>query len=356
MIKVKEIRDYETDKSVSFTYLSQEDYIKAGGLNMDGTVEAVQKSFELHAGGHTIQPSKPVIRWGGPETEETRGRIMTMPSYLGGDLDVAGMKWIPSMPNNTKKLGMPRASAIIILSDPNTGFPLSIMDGTIVSAMRTGAATGVAAKFLANPDSSVVGIIGAGVQSRTQLMAIKSVFKDKIKTIKVYDLNAKKTIQFCQEMSNELNTNVTDVLSAEEAIRNSDIVVTSTMSTFPYVKGEWLKQGAFHSEISFWDTAAEEVVHYDKVVVDDYEHVEHHGVDVAYRAVEEGYVERENVLDLGDIILNKTEGRQNKREKILFNPIGMSIHDVSEAYRVYNEAVKKRIGQKLSLWQHPHWL
>lgn len=356
MAMAKEAVKFKVDKSVSFIYLSQEDYIKADGLEMDGTVRAIQKSFELHAKGQTIQPSKPVIRWGGPETEETRGRIMTMPSYLGGDLDVAGMKWIPSMPQNPKKLGMPRASAIIILTDPNTGFPLSIMDGTIVSAMRTGAATGVAAKYLANPDSSVVGIIGAGVQSRTQLMAIKSVFGEQIETMKVFDLNTEKTIQFSREMSEELNANVVPASSAEEAIRDSDIVITATMSTFPYVKGEWLKEGAFHSEISFWDTAAEEIVHYDKVIVDDYEHVEHHAVDVSYRAVKEGYIARENVFDLGDIMLNKVEGRKNRSEKILFNPIGMSIHDVSEAYRVYQVAKEKGIGQPLKLWEHPHWL
>lgn len=356
MAKKEGSLNYTTDKSVSFTYLSQEDYIKAGGLDMDGSVSAIQKSFELHASGQTIQPSKPVIRWGGPETEETRGRIMTMPSYLGGDLDVAGMKWIPSMPDNTKKLGMPRASAIIILTDPNTGFPLSIMDGTIASAMRTGAATGVAAKYLANPNSSVVGIIGAGVQSRTQLMAIKSVFREKIEKIKVFDLNEEKTIQFCKEMSKELNTNVVNASSAEEAIRDSDIVITATMSTFPYVKGEWLKEGAFHSEISFWDTASEEVIHYDQVIVDDYEHVKEHGVDVSYRAVKEGYINREKVLDLGDVILNKVEGRQHKNEKILFNPIGMSIHDVSEAYRVYKLAKEKGIGKQLNLWEQPYWL
>lgn len=346
----------EGSKKVSFIYLSQEDYIKAGGLDMDGTIEAIQKSFEHHARGFTIQPPKPVIRWGGPETEETRGRIMTMPSYIGGELDVAGVKWIPSMPDNPKKLGQPRASAVIILSDPNNGFPLAIMDGTIVSAMRTGAATGVAAKYLANPDSSVVGIIGAGVQSRTQLMAIKSVFKEKITKIKVFDLDAEKTANFAKEMSEELATNVVPATSAEEAIRDSDIVITATMSTFPYVKGEWLKEGAFHSEISFWDTASEEVVHYDKVVVDDYHHVEDHAVDVAYRAVNEGYIKREQVSDLGDIIIGKKVGRENSEERILFNPIGMSIHDVSEAFRVYNEAKKKGVGQSLNLWEHPHWM
>lgn len=343
-------------KKVEFIYLSQEDVIEAGGLDMDGSIEAIETSFTLHGKNEVIQPEKPVIRWGGPETEETRGRIMTMPSYIGGELDVAGMKWIPSMPQNPKKLGMPRASAIIILSDPNNGFPLAIMDGTIVSAMRTGAATGVGAKYLANPDSEVAGIIGAGVQSRTQLMAINSVFKNQLTKIKVYDLNLEKAKTLAKEMTDELNVNVVSVESAEEAIRDSDIVITATMSTFPYVKGEWLKEGAFHSEISFWDTAASELVHYDKVVVDDFDHVRHHGVDVSYRAVKEGIIKEEDIANLGDIILKKREGRVDSKEKILFNPIGMSIHDVSEAYRVYRNAKEKGLGRKLPLWEHPHWI
>lgn len=356
MKTVKELENNVLSKSVNFIYLSQEDCIRAGGLDMEGTIQAIQKSFELHGKGDVVQPSKPVIRWGGPETEETRGRIMTMPSYLGGDLDVAGMKWIPSMPENPKKLGQPRASAVIILSDPHNGFPLAIMDGTIVSAMRTGAATGVAAKYLANPDSRTVGIIGAGVQSRTQLMAITSAFKNQIEEIKVYDLNEEKTKQFAKDMQAELNVSVVNSSSAEEAIRNSDIVITATMSSYPYVKGEWLKEGAFHSEISFWDTDPKEIPYYDKVVVDDYDHVKHHGVDVSYRAVQGGYLKEEEISNLGDIINGKRPGREDEKQKILFNPIGMSIHDVSEAFRVYKNAAEKGIGKNLNLWENPHWM
>ncbi|MFC2947643.1 ornithine cyclodeaminase family protein [Virgibacillus sediminis] len=353
---LKETERSVQSKKVGFTYLSQEECIKAGGLEMEGTLEAIEKSFTLHAENDVVQPSKPVIRWGGPETEETRGRIMTMPSYLGGDIDIAGMKWIPSMPENPKKLGQPRASAIIILSDPHNGFPLAIMDGTIVSAMRTGAATGVAAKYLANPSSNSIGIIGAGVQSQTQLKALTETFKDQIETIKVYDLNKEKAYAFAKSMTAELNVSVFSAKNAEEAIRDSDIVVTATMSSYPYVKGEWLKEGAFHSEISFWDTAPKEVVHYDKVVVDDFEHVKHHGVDVSYRAVQEGYLKEEEIINLGDIIIGKTEGRRDLKQRILFNPIGMSIHDISEAYRVYKSAKENGIGNDMTLWDHPYWI
>ncbi|WP_179151829.1 ornithine cyclodeaminase family protein [Oceanobacillus senegalensis] len=355
MNKVEEKQETSQSMRVGFLYLSQEDCIKAGGLDMNGTLQAIQKSFELHGKQDVVQPPKPVIRWGGPETEETRGRIMTMPSYLGGELDVAGMKWIPSMPQNPKKLGQPRASAIIILTDPNNGFPLAIMDGTIVSAMRTGASTGVAAKYLANPDSSRVGIIGAGVQSRTQLMAVVGVFGKQIEEIKVFDLDQDKTEKFAKEMTEELGVKVVRSTSAEEAFHNSDVVITATMSTFPYVKGEWLKKGAFHSEISFWDTDPEEVAYYDKVVVDDFNHVKSHGVDVSYRAVRDGFISESAVSNLGDIMIGKKVGRENPEQKILFNPIGMSIHDVSEAYRVYQNAKKMGIGRDLPLWEAPHW-
>lgn len=187
-------------------------------------------------------------------------------------------------------------------------------------------------------------------------MAIVGIFGKQIEKIKVFDLNEEKTKQFAKEITAELHVNVTAVSSAEETFQNSDIVITATMSTFPYVKGEWLKEGAFHSEISFWDTAPEELVHYDKVVVDDFEQVKHHGVDVSYRAVRDGIISENNISNLGEIIIRNKQRRENEKQKILFNPIGMSIHDVSEAYRVYKSAKKLGIGKKLSLWDKPHWL
>ena len=131
----------------------------------------------LHGKGDFILPLKPVLRWGDATTEETTGRIMSMPSWLGGKkykeellsknllgpVNTAGIKWIPSKPSNPSKYGLPRANAIIIIVNPETLMPDCIMDGTIVSAMRTGAASGVGAKYLANEDSKVMGLIGASV-------------------------------------------------------------------------------------------------------------------------------------------------------------------------------------------------
>ena len=339
---------------VEFLYLSQDDVIAAGGLNMSETVQAVETSFRLHACGETILPPKPVLRWGGPETEETTGRIMAMPAYLGGDLRIAGIKWIPSRPGNPARYGLPRANALIILNDPDTLLPLAVMDGTIVSAMRTGAASGVAAKYLARPGAEILGMVGAGVQMHTQAMAMRAVLPN-LKEGRVFDLEAAKAGAFAEKMSADLGLPIRAVGTAAEACREADVFITATISSFPYVQAGWYKPGVLHCEVSFWDTPAEVLNTLDRIVCDDYEQVAHHAVDVAFRAVRDGYICRDQVSNLGDIVIGKAPGRESSRHKILFNPIGLGIHDVCEAYRVYRAACAQGIGQMLPLWSEPHW-
>ncbi|NOY44266.1 MAG: ornithine cyclodeaminase [Deltaproteobacteria bacterium] len=347
--------DFTKSKTVDFLYLSQEDVIAAGGLDMQGTLEAVETGFRHHGLGEYVQPMKPVLRWGDAASEETTGRIMAMPAYLGGDINVAGIKWIPSKPANPAKYGMPRASAVIVLNDTETGYPIAIMDGTVVSAMRTGAATGVGAKYLARPDSEVIGLIGAGVQSRTQLMALHAVLPN-VKEARVYDINRAKAEAFAQEMSEKLKLRVVAVDSHKAALAEADAFVTATIGTTAYVTPEMVKPGAFHSEISFWDTQLETLKIYDKIVVDDWKQVSHHKVDVAYRAVKAGVIPESKIYgELGEVVAGKKPGRERPDERILFNPIGMGINDVAEAYRVFRNAVKLGIGQRLPLWKNPVW-
>ena len=354
-------------RTVEFLYLQQEDCVKAGGYDMKGTLQATERSFYLHGQEDYIQPGKPVIRWGGPETEETIGRIMSMPSFLGGNqyadelvkkgllgpVNTSGIKYIPSKPHNPSKYNLPRANAVIIIVDPDTLMPACIMDGTLVSAMRTGAASGVAAKYLANPDSKVMGLIGASVQGITQTLAIAEAVPS-LEVCKVYDLSRKTSEQFVEKMQKETNLKYEIVDSAEAAIRDSDIVSTATMAKEAYIKPEWYKKGVLHCEISFWDTPAEALKVMDFVVVDDWYQVSHHGVDVSYRAVRDGFISEDKIRgNLGEIIVGKKLGRQHKDEKIFFNPIGMGIHDLSEAHRVYQNALKMGIGKKLPLWNNP---
>lgn len=354
-------------KRVEFIYLQQEDCVKAGGFDMKGSMQAVERSFFLHGKEDFIQPGKPVIRWGGPETEETSGRVMSMPSFLGGEdydtelkdrdligpVNTTGIKFIPSKPHNPSRYGLPRANAVIIILDEDTLMPACIMDGTLVSAMRTGAASGVAAKYLANPDSTVMGLVGASVQGITQTLAIKEGVPS-LKICKVYDLNIETSIKFVEKMKALIDLEFVIVESALEAFKNSDVISTATMAKQPYVNSDWYKEGALHCEISFWDTPPEALQVMDFVVVDDWYQVSHHGVDVSYRAVRDGFIDETKIRgNLGDIIVGKKPGRQHSKERIFFNPIGMGIHDLSEAYRVYENAMALNIGRKLPLWENP---
>src|SRR5690606_17305769 len=135
-----------------------------------------------------VLPNKSVLRWGDMESESTRGRINSMPASIGGDFNSVGIKWISSSPQNPDKYNLPRATGVIILNDYETLLPKCIMDGMLLSAMRTGANSGVAARYLAKKDSQVIGLVGAGVQNRTQLQAIHHVMKD-LKHVKIADLN-----------------------------------------------------------------------------------------------------------------------------------------------------------------------
>jgi ornithine cyclodeaminase len=354
-------------RKVEFLYLQQEDCVKAGGYDMKGAMKATERSFFLHGKKDFILPGKPVIRWGGPETEETTGRIMSMPAFLGGEkyakelkekgligpVNTAGIKYIPSKPHNPKKYGLPRANAVIIINDPDTLMPACIMDGTLVSAMRTGAASGVAAKYLANPDSKVMGLVGASVQGITQTLALKEGVPS-LEVCKVFDINPETSKKFVEEMKDKVDMELVVVDHVEKAFRDSDVISTATMAKEPYVNGDWYKEGVCHCEISFWDTPPEALKVMDFIVVDSWYQVKHHGVDVSWRAVRDGIIPEEKIRgDLGEIIVGTKPGRQDKKEKIFFNPIGMGIHDLSEAHRVFENAVKMGIGRKLALWENP---
>lgn len=359
------------NKRWEFLYLSQEECIKAGGTDMGGAMKAVERSFFLHGKGDFIQPGKPVIRWGGPETEETTGRIMSMPSWLGGEsykeelekrgligpVNTAGIKFIPARPWNPQRYGLPRANALIILVDPDTLIPACVMDGTIVSAMRTGAAAGVAGKYLANPDSKILGLVGASVQGRTQLMGMKKGLPS-LEICRVYDINQKTSDKFAKEMKACSQMRIEVAESAEAALREADVISTATIASTPYVKLEWYKEGVFHAESSFWDIHVEALRAMDLIFVDDWSQVKHHGVDVSWRAVRDGVIEESRITgNLGEVVAGRKTGRTDHKQRILFNPIGLGIHDLSEAFRVFQNAKQMGIGQKITLFEDPEaWL
>jgi ornithine cyclodeaminase len=332
-----------------FIYLSQED-VRSTGIDMPKVMGVIEKVLSLHDEGKVNLPSKVILDL----NERERGRINAMPAYLGGDFEICGMKWIAGFPPNPARFGIPRAHALIILNDSWTGVPLAVMDGTYISAMRTGAVTGVGAKYLANPDSEVVGMIGCGVQAKTQIMALKAAVSS-VKLLKGYDIRPEVSQEFARWVHQELGLEAVAVGSAREAVEGSDMITTVTVANEPIVKDAWLKKGSFFAHVGSYQEEEEAVIfNADKVVVDLWHEVLHRGTPLLAKLFVAGKIKEEKIhANIGEIIRGKKSGRTSREERIFFSPLGLGSEDVAVASLVYREAKKKGLGVPLKLWDAP---
>jgi ornithine cyclodeaminase len=314
---------------------------------MESAMSVVEEAFRLHHDGKTILPYKTVVDLG----ERERGRGNAMPGYVGGSYDAMGIKWIAGFPNNPSRHGLPRGTGLFILNDSHTGIPLAVMDCTLLSAMRTGAVTGVAARYLARRDAATVAVIGAGVQARTQLDALLVALPD-IERVRAYDVRRTASEAFAAEMSDRCSSlSVEPADTPEQAVRGADIIITVTVADEPIVKEAWVQRGSFFSAVgSYQEEEFEVVTNADRVVVDGLDHVLHRKTPVIALMMEKGLINASDVEELGSIVSGASPGRTGDDERVFFSPIGMAIEDICLCRRVYELAAKKRIGTRLPLF------
>ncbi|MFQ6014704.1 MAG: ornithine cyclodeaminase [Anaerolineae bacterium] len=331
---------------IEFLYLTQAD-VKATDLDMATVLEIIEDVFRLHADGRVILPHKIVLDLG----ERERGRINAMPAYVGGDVDVCGIKWIAGFPQNPLKHGLPRGIGLLALNDSWKGVPLAIMDATFISAMRTGAVTGVGARYLARPESETMAMIGAGVQARTQLEALHLALPQ-LREVRVYDIRPEAAEAYAEEMSQVLDLVIEVVNIPQKAVEGADVIVTATMADEPIVKEAWVKEGSFFAHVgSYQEEEYEVVLNSDKIVVDEWEHVRHRGTPILARMYDDGHLSEADIYaNLGEVVAGQKPGRESEAERIFFAPIGMGSEDVAVAYGVYRLALEKGLGTKLSLF------
>ena len=197
-------------------YLSRKD-VEAVGVSMPQVIDALEGMFREKGEGRVEMPPKPGIH---PRKDAF---IHAMPAYIPG-LQSAGMKWVSGYPDNQKKK-LPYISGLLILNDPDNGIPIAVMDATWITAQRTGAATAVAAKYLARTDSSSVGILACGVQGRSNLEALSCVFE--IEKVKAFDMYPEVAEKFAREMTEIVQVEIETVNDPKEAVVGLDLVVTS---------------------------------------------------------------------------------------------------------------------------------
>ena len=372
------------DTRIKFLYLSEPDMIKAGVKNMDQCVEAMEdllvtlnKGDYVMAGvnhnshgAQVIFPDDPQFE-GMPKNADDR-RFMAMPAYLGGKYQMAGMKWYGSNCEN-KASGLPRSILMMMLNDKDTGAPLALMSANLVSCYRTGAIPGVGAKYLAGKDSETVTIMGPGVMGRTCLLAFLSVCP-KITTVKVKG-RGQRSLHAFEEFVKKECPQIQQVIvcdSMEEAVKDSDIIcVTSTAPVkeidFPYIAEDWVKKGALICLPSAARFDDDFLINRCKKVVDNYKLYEAWAEEFPYPSYEmvqiigskftdylhEGRIQREDIVDIADIINKKHPGRESDDEIIVYSVGGMPVEDIAWGGTVYRNALKEGIGVELPLWDQP---
>lgn len=342
-------------KALEVLFLSQQDVIDAGGKDMKAAIDDVVLAFSLFDKRDCVLPTKTSLRWGDARSEAELGRINAMPGYIGGQVNMAGIKWLGGSPANLSRHGIPRASGLLILNDPETMVPLAILEGALISAMRTGAVTGAAARYLARPDSRVAGLIGAGVQGRTQLMALKEALSS-MREARVFDLDRPRLETFCREMTAVLGMCVTPVDSHRQCVEACDVFVTAIVASAPVVKNEWVAPGSFYSHVGSHECEFDVVSNSDKVVVDSWDAVVHRDVTTLSKMHAAGLFQKEQVhAELGEIVNGKKPGRESSEERTLFAPIGFSLHDLVMGARIYRKAKELGLGRELVLYDRPLW-
>ena len=340
-----------------FRYLAEEDVIQAGGLDMAMTMEVVEDVFALFGQGECILPSKVVLRWGDLESERTtRGHINAMPGYVGGEYDMAGQKWAAGFYQNPAQHGLPSVTALVILNDAYTGLPVAIMDGTLISAMRTGAQAGVAAKYLARKDSRTVGVIGAGVQNRTLLMAYKTALPE-LSDVLVNDLEEERSQGFCEDMQEKLDMSFEIVTSAKEVAARADILSTATTTVAPIVKRGWVPEGALFCQMGALEIEPPAVREFDKIVVDNWSEILHRQCPALAIAKERGAITDADIYaELSEVVLGDKAGREDSAERLYFSAVGMGLLDIAVGTRLLKGAREQGIGRMLPLWEEPAFI
>jgi ornithine cyclodeaminase/alanine dehydrogenase len=317
-------------------YLSAAD-VASVGLGLQEIIALLETAFEEKGEGRVEMPPKPGLH--------TRGDafIHAMPAYIPS-MRAAGLKWVSGYPEN-RRLGLPYISGLLILNDVDTGLPLAVMDCTWITAYRTAAATALSARYLARASSRVAGILACGVQGRTNLEALATLFP--LRRAFAYDIDRGTQERFVEEMGAKLGIEVVPAAAPREAVAESDLVVTSgpiLKHPAPTIEKAWLRAGAFASAVdfdSYWSPAA--LAEFDRIATDDHAQFQY------YRRL--GYFQDtpDPYADLGELVTGLKPGRQSENERTIAINLGLALDDIAVAPEIVRRAKERGLGTWLPL-------
>lgn len=317
-------------------YLSRAD-VENVKLPMKEIIDLLEKAFMDKGHGKVEMPPKPGIH------TMPDAFIHAMPAFIPS-MRSAGIKWVSGYPDNYKR-GLPYISGLLILNDVETGIPYAVMDCTWITAMRTAAASALAAKYLARPESETAGILACGVQGRTNLEALACLFP--IKRAYAYDVLPAVQEKFVAEMSEKFDFEIVGVKEPKQAVAESKLVVTSgpiLKHPSPTIEKDWLRPGSYGSAVdfdSYWTGAA--MAQMDRISTDDHAQFQYYKSVGYFGSTPEPYA------DLGELVVGSKPGRQDEKERTLAINLGLAMDDMAVAPEIFQRAKDKGLGRWLPL-------
>ncbi len=307
-------------------------------VDLKKTIRAVEQAFVDYDKGEARMPPKIYL-----DLPEYNGDFRAMPAYIASTKS-SSLKWVNAHPEN-HRYGLPAVMAVLILNDPRTGFPLSIMDATYMTALRTGAAGAVAARHLSDPQSSVVGLVGCGVQAESQLSMLRTVRR--IQEVRVWGHQPELIRKFIRRMRIRAER-MTMARDIEACVRDADIVVSTTPVRSPIIQSEWIKPGAHINAIGADAEGKQELdsrlIQQGCVVVDDWAQASHSGeINVPLK---KGLITRKSIYaTLGQIAAGRKRRPASAQKITVFDSTGLAIQDCAVAHLIYTTAKRRQVGR-----------
>jgi len=312
-------------------------------FSLDECITAVEQAFKLHAEGKSLPPGVLAVH-------ARNGGFHIKAAGLELDRLYFAAKINGNFFLNTERFGMPNIQGVIVLCDGENGYPLAIMDSIEITIIRTGAATAVAARYLARPESKIATICGCGNQGRVQLRALARVLP--LEQVYAFDTDTKRAARFADELSTELQIGVGVTDDLGKAVRRSDVLVTCTPSKEHFVNKDWISSGTFIAAVGADSQDKQEldpaILASSTVVVDILDQCA--SIGELHHAIEMGLVTREKVhAELGDIVSSRKPGRVSEQVTIVFDSTGTALQDTAAAVTVYKKALMTGKGNFVNL-------
>ncbi len=310
-------------------------------IDLPRAIAVVRATFMASARGQTVMPSKIYLALPGGNDFRAMPAFQRRPA-------ACGLKWVNVHPRNPRR-GLPTVMALIVMNDPATGALLAVMDGGLITKLRTAAAGAVAAEALARPESAVVGLLGCGAQSDAQVLALIEVLP--VRHVQVWGFRSGEARRWCAWMRPRLpGIDLTPCGTVETCLRGIDVLVTVTPSRRPLVKREWVKPGLHINAIGADAPGKQELepkILRDAVVVVDEQEQAIHGGELNVPVAAGLYDPRTIRGTLGEILIRRTPGRRLAEEVTVFDSTGLAVHDVALGHEVVRLAARRGIGRRI---------